>query len=124
MHAVVLRLDQLLWAKRRACSLSLRAELPEHGARTPCADAEPRARLKPRQHAGERVSALHAVNPFRSRFKPGSLIAQGLNAVIPGLLFHVGAPINGRTAPSGGAPPCPAAAACACIIAMRSCSFC
>src|SRR5690606_28348488 len=45
MHAVMLRLDQLLWAKRRACSLSLRAELPEHEARTPCADAEPRARL-------------------------------------------------------------------------------
>ena len=36
---VVLRLDQLLRAKRRARSLRLRAELPEHGARTPCADA-------------------------------------------------------------------------------------
>lgn len=45
MHAVVLRLDQLLRAKRRTCSLRLRAELPESGARTPCADAQPRARL-------------------------------------------------------------------------------
>src|SRR5690606_41542960 len=108
MHAVVLRLDQLLWAKRRACSLSLRAELREHGARTPCADAEPRARLKPRQHAGERVSALHAVNPFRSRFKPGSLIAPGLNAVVPGLLVHVGARIDERTGPSGAPPRGPA----------------
>lgn len=50
MHAVVLRLDQLLRGKRRSCSFRLRAERAEHGARTPCADAEPRARLPHRQH--------------------------------------------------------------------------